>query len=179
MKRTSRLVALAGCLALASCATPNPNPPTPAANTGYVDFYTDTSLDLCWEVKLVDETSGEMRTLYSEMKPVPGTVLRLAEAPGNHRFQVWFINRVTQGPQRVEVTVLDGKVTPVHVTLSPAGETSVDTKVYGMRGSTKGYARGTKIVTDDSTVYKIGASADTAQTYQMKERMPYFAAGSK
>jgi hypothetical protein len=86
------------------------------------------------------------------------------------------MNRVTEGPQSVDVPIEDGKVTPVHVTLAPAGKASVDRKVYGFRPSAKGYGRGTKIVTDESSVYQIGAVAENPRAYQQKERMPYYTA---
>jgi hypothetical protein len=173
----SRSIIVAACLALAGCATTDFNPPAPRTNTGYVDFYTDSSDDLSWEVKRLDEQSREMKTIYFELTPVPGTVLRLPQPPGNHQFQVWFLNCVTQGPQIVRVQVEAGKVTPVHVTLSAAGTTSVDQKVYSFRGSAKGYARGTKITSDQNDVFKIGAEACDPKPYQPKEQMPYFSAG--
>lgn len=162
---------------LTGCGTPNVNPSTPRANTGYVDFYTDSALDLSWEIKRSD--GGELKTVFSEFEPVPGTVLRLAAPPGTHKFEVWVMNRVTEGPQSLDVTIENGKVTPVHVTLASAGKASVDRKVYGFRPSAKGYGRGTKIVTDESSVYQIGAVAEGPQAYQPKERMPYYSAGAK
>jgi hypothetical protein len=165
------------CLAwlnLTGCSTPNVNPPAPRAHTGYVDFYTDSDMDLSWEVKRADEGTGGLRTVFSEFKPVQGTILRLAAPPGNHRFQVWFTNLVTEGPQTVQVQVSDGKVTPVHVTLTPVGSTSVERKTYGFRGSAKGYARGTKIVSGQSAVFQIDAIAENPQAYGPKEGMPYW-----
>jgi hypothetical protein len=176
-RRPGSLYLLAAvCLGLWGCGTPNVNPSQPHANTGYVDFYTDSNLELSWEVKQVNEGGGEMQTLFSEFDPVAENILRLAVAPGTHTFQVWFINRVTEGPQSVMATVENGHITPVHVTLEPAGTASVDTKVYGFRPSAKGYGRGTKIVTKDSQVYRINAVAGAALTYQPKERMAYFSA---
>ena len=178
MKKIIHSAAVAGlCLAwieFTGCSTPNVNPPVPRAHTGYVDFYTDSSLDLSWEVKSADDRTGELRAVFNEFKPVQGTILRLAAPPGNRRFQVWFTNQVTEGPQTVQVKVVDGKVTPVHVTLSPVGSTSVETKTYGFRGSVKGYARGSKITSDDSAVFQIGAVAGIPQAYGPKERMPYW-----
>jgi len=165
------------CLSLMGCSTPDINPSKPHANTGYVDFYTDSPMDLSWEIKRSDQ--GEMKTVFSEFDPVPGTILRLASTPGNNKFEIWVMNRVTEGPQSLEVPIEDGKVTPVHVTLTSAGKTSVDRKVYGFRPSAKGYGRGTKIVTDESSVYKIGAVAESARPYQQKEQMPYYSAEAK
>jgi hypothetical protein len=172
------LVCLLGSvLCLAGCGTPAVNPSKPHANTGYVDFYTDSPLDLSWEIKRADQ--GEMQTVFSEFDPVPGTVLRLAASPGTHKFEVWVMNRVTEGPQSLDVSLEDGKITPVHVTLTSAGKASVDRKVYGFRPSAKGYGRGTKIVSDESSVYKIGAVAERARPYQQKEQMPYYSPSAK
>ena len=178
MNKIIHRAAFAGlCLAwvgLTGCSTPNVNPPAPRAHTGYIDFYTDSDMGLSWEVKRADDRTGEMRAVFSEFKPVEGTILRLAAPPGNHRFQVWFTNQVTEGPQTVQVQVAEGKVTPVHVTLTPAGSTSVERKTYAFRGSAKGYARGTKIVSDQSSVFQIGAVAGNPQAYGPKEGMPYW-----
>jgi len=178
MKAIIHAAAFAGlCLAwleLTGCSTPNVNPPAPRDHTGYVDFYTDSDMGLSWDVKRTDGGTGELRAVYSEFKPVQGTILRLAAPPGNHRFQVWFTNQVTEGPQTVQVQVMDGKVTPVHVTLAPAGSTAVERKNYRMGGSAKGYARGTKISSDQSSVFQIGAEAASPQAYGPKESMPYW-----
>jgi hypothetical protein len=161
-------------LVVAGCGTPNVNPAAPKANTGYVDFYTEASLELSWEVKLAESKIGKWKTAFSEFNPIEGTILRLAAPAGSQRFQVWFMNRATEGPQIVQVEVENGKVTPVHITLRPAGMTSIDTKVYGFRGSAKGFGRGTKIATDEDPVYRIIAIAANPQPYRMKEQMPYF-----
>lgn len=178
MKKIIYRAAFAGLclvwLALTGCSTPNVNPPAPRAHTGYVDFYTDSDMGLRWEVKRADDQTGEMRAVFSEFKPVEGTILRLAAPPGNHRFQVWFTNQVTEGPETVQVQVADGKVTPIHVTLAPVGSTAVERKTYRMGGSAKGYARGTKISSDQSSVFRIGAVAGSPQAYGPKERMPYW-----
>jgi len=171
-------LAIAG-LAITSCSSPNPNPSSPQANTGYVDFYTDESLQLAWEVKRLDERTGELRTVFSKYRPLPGTLLRLAVPPGNQRFQIWFMNCATEGPEALEVLVENAKVTPVHVTLNVSGGALVQRKVYGFRPSAKGYGRGTKIVRDQTAVYKIGAVAEAPQTYQPRERMAYFASENK
>lgn len=161
-------------IGLTGCSTPNVNPPAPRANTGYVDFYTDSDLGLSWEVKCADDRTGELRTVFSEFKPVPGTILRLAAPPGNHRFQVWFSNQFTEGPQTVQVQVLDGKVTPVHVALTPAGATSVRDKTYSFRGSAKGYGRGTRVSTEEGQVFQINAVPGIPEDYQPKEQKPYW-----
>jgi hypothetical protein len=159
------------------CSTANVNPASPRADMGYVDFYTDSDLDLSWEIKCADERTGELRTLFSEFKPVQGNIVRLAVAPGTHQFQVWVMNQATEGPQPVKAPIENAKVTPVHVTFKSVGTTTVDRKVFRFGGSAKGYGRGTKIASDQDEVFQIGAVAGTPQAYQPKERMPYFSAG--
>ncbi len=173
------LLAAVACILVPGCSTPDVNPSTPRPDTGYVDFYTDSDESLSWEIKRASESGGEMRKVFSEFKPVQGNILRLAAPAGSHRFEVWFLNRVTQGPQPVTVTVENRKVTPVHVTLAPIGTVTVESKVYGFRPSTRGYARGTKFVAEPNQAFQIGAVAGAAQTYQPKERMSYFSAQAK
>jgi len=186
IERTGRLglrgvwfLAAVACIVVPGCSTPDVNPSTPRLDTGYVDFYTDSDESLSWEVKRASEPGGEMQKVFSEFKPVQGNILRLAVPPGNHRFEVWFLNRVTQGPQPVTVTVANGKVTPVHVALAPIGTVTVESKVYGFRPSSRGYGRGTKVVAGQNQAFQIGAVAGAAQAYQPKERMPYFSTQPK
>lgn len=162
-------------LAICGCRTPEMNPPTPADNTGYIDFYTDTSMELSWDIKRQDEPSGNLRTVYAEFAPVPGTILRLASRPGVYSFQIGFINRATTGHKAVNVRVEDGKVTPVHVSLVSEGSVSTDTKEYRFGGSAKGYGHGTKIVTRTGNIYRVEAVPGPAREYQPKEHMPYWA----
>ena len=179
MIKLHRLLAAAGWLALASCSTTNLNPASPKANTGYVDFYTDSSLDLIWQVKRGDGRAGELRTIFSDYEPVQGTILRLAASPGGQEFQVWIVNRITTGPQELKVQVEDGKITPVHVTLTSIGTNYVQNKVFGFRPSAKGYGRGTKITREEEQVYQVASVAEKAQPYRVKEQMPYFQAEPK
>ena len=172
------ILLLAG-LVFSGCSTSNPNPGHPHANTGYVDFYTDSNLELSWQVKAFEKESDELKTVFSQFDPVEGSVLRLAASPGRQRYQVWIVNRVTEGPVFVDVPVENGKVTPVHVTLTPSGTTSVNRKVYGFRPSAKGYGRGTKIVTSGEDVFRLGLTAEPAKPYQTKERMQYWSTGVK
>ncbi len=162
------------CLVIAGCSTPNVNPPAPRAHTGYVDFHTDSSLGLTWRIKRANEVTGEMKTVFSDYTPFEDTVLRLAAPPGTHRFQLYFMNEVTEGPATVSVPVVDGKVTPVHVTLTPAGSSLVDNKSYEYRPTVRASRRVTRIVTEENVLFHIGAVAGTPQEYQPKERMPYY-----
>jgi hypothetical protein len=168
-----------GLLFLSGCAAPEQNPSSPRPNTGYVDFYTEASSELSWEVKRFDQQTDKPKTVYSEFEPLPGTVLRLACTPGKQKFQVWFMNRATKGPQVVLVQVEDGKVTPVHITLTPIGITLVDQETQAVRGSAKGYGRRKKFTTDINKVYEIGATAQAAQGYRPKEQMPYWSVVSE
>jgi hypothetical protein len=170
------LLLLGIALANSGCSTANVNPSAPHANTGYVDFYTDSDLDLSWDIKCADERTGEMKTLFSEFNPVQGNIVRLAVAPGARQFQVWVMNQATEGPQTVKVTIESAKITPIHVTFKSVGTTSVERKVFRFGGSAKGYGRGTRISSDQDEVFQIVAVAGTPQPYQRKERMPYFSA---
>ncbi len=170
-----RVVAALACFVTAGCSTPDVNPAAPRAHTGYVDFYTDSSMDLSWKVKRATEPGGEMRPVFSEFKPIEGNVLRLAAPPGAHQFEVWFSNEVTKGPTTVLVQVVDAKVTPVHVTLTPAGATSVIGQNYEYRSTARITRRVTRVTTGDQTVFEIGAAAEDPRDYGSKEQMPYFA----
>ncbi len=161
------------------CGTSNVNPPVARANTGYIDIYTVPDLQLAWQVKRWEEQSGKMQTLYLELQPVPGAVLRLASPPGSQRLEVTVINRTTEGPQTITVPVEDGKVTPVRITLTASGSTQVERQQIGLQPSTKGSARGVKVTTEESNRFRADASVESPQAYQPKERMPYWSPAPK
>jgi hypothetical protein len=139
-----------------------------------VDFYADPSSDLCWEVARFDEQRQAFQRLFSRLEPPQGGVLRLAFAPGRHRLQVTFLDRVVSKPAEMEVEVNDGKVTPVRVTLTEAGARSVITRDDARARREYGaYGRRTKINSEEAVLYEISAIAAAPVAYQPKERMPY------
>jgi hypothetical protein len=172
---TFLLFSMAAFLLIASgCASPDVNSPKPRANEGYVDFYSDTDAELCWEVREIRAPAGDLKTICSEFKPVEKDVLRLAFAPGHHRFRVTFLNRVITSPAEVEVDVQNGKITPVRVTLMEAGSTSVKSKEVSAGGTPYGrWGRRTVIKSDSSVRYDLSAEAGAPVQYQPKEQMPY------
>jgi hypothetical protein len=169
------LTALAAAgLFITGCASPNVNPPGARANTGYVDFYADSSGELSWEVARFDDRKQGFRSVFSKLEPPPGRVLRLAFPPGHYRMRVTFMNRVMREPGLVELEIKDGLITPVHVALIPDGIAQVETKQNRVGGTFKGrYGRGTKFGSDESTMYRISTEAKPALPYQVKEQMPY------
>ena len=167
-----RMLLLAGVgLFISGCASPNLNPPQARANTGYVDFYADSSSELSWEVARFDDRSQSFKSVFSELKPPQGGVLRLAFPPGHYRLQVTFLNRVVREPGLVEMEVKDGLITPVHVVLVADGTTTVYSKEE--RWGRARYGRGDKIKYDPSAAYRISAEARAPVPYQVKERMTY------
>lgn len=178
MKALLCLTAALACLAVAGCKTGQVNPASPRADTGYVDFYTDADEGLSWEVKETTE-GGETRTVYAGYKELTGNVLRLAAPAGTHRFTIWFYNLVTTGPQAVVVQVENARVTPVRISLTPAGSTAVVTKSYEYRPTALASRRVSRVATDKQQTLQIGAIAANPTDYQPKERMPYFAGSAK
>jgi hypothetical protein len=171
------LMLVLAALCLAGCGSPNVNPSKPHANTGYVDLYTDSDLVLGWEVKRGAEQSTVMRTVFNEFDPVIGNILRLAAPNGTYRFQVWFINRLTTGPQTVTVQIINGKVTPVHVTLTSIGTSDVTTTTrYEYRTTVRATRAVPIISTGPQTTYQISLTAAAPQDYQPKEQTAYYAA---
>jgi hypothetical protein len=173
------VLAALGCLVGTGCRSPDVNPRTPRAKTGYVDFYMEPNQQLWWQVKHGTGPSGDMPTVFSEYDPLPGNILRLAAPPGTNRFEVWFYNQYTTGPKTVLVQVENGRITPVCVTLKASGSTEVNTTTYKYRATVRATRAVPVTVTSQQQTFEIDLAATTPRDYQPKERMPYFSPPAK
>lgn len=176
MKRT-RIIAfcLAAVLAFAfGCASPNVNPPTPRANAGYVDFYVEAGSELAWDVQQFNAAANQFKTVFSELEPPHGGILRLAFAPGRHQFRVTFLNCAITEPALFNVEVRDGRIVPVRIVLTETGVASVRTKEASYGSTVRGsFGRRTKINIHEASMYRVTAEPQESQPYQIKERMSY------
>jgi hypothetical protein len=172
MKRLLMLSVVA--LFVTGCASPDINPPQPRANTGYVDLYANPDDDLSWQVEQSDPNRNRFERVYSNVKYLEGPILRLAFKPGPHRIRVTFLNRVVSAPGECNVTVLDGRIAPVQVTLMKTGTSTVLTPEISRGGTAYGrYGRRTKFESSETSSVTLSLSSLEPQPYQPKERMPY------
>jgi hypothetical protein len=156
-------------LCIAGCATGDVNPSKARTHTGYVDFRADSSEPLNWQVSRRDAGDQNFTVIYSELSPPAGGILRLAFTPGNYHLQVTFLNRVVTEPGLVEVEVVDGKITPVQVTLTPAGTASVQQKEMRIGMKAGGFGgRKTTVTSDESVSYQVTAATAAPLPYQPK-----------
>ncbi len=156
------------------CASSNVNPVAAKPNTGYVDFYAQPDDDLCWQVEQFDSDKNRFRPVYSDVKYLEGPILRLAFKAGSHRLRVTFLNRVVSAPGECVVTVLDGRITPVQVTLLQTG-TSLVLSPRTSRGGTayRRYARRAEIESSEAVAVTVSLSTLEPQAYQLKEQTPH------
>jgi hypothetical protein len=163
---------LAGiALILSGCASPNVNPATAKHGTGYVDFYADDADNLYWDI--TDLKTG--KKLYYEFDSLNESILRLALKPGQYELKVTFSNHIIDTPGTVEVDVQEGMITPVTVTLLPAGEALFKTKSTGWGSTYFGvYGRRTMITEHPSPSYEVGLDPRDPLPYQPKAQMPYY-----
>jgi len=170
MKVTSfPALVLLGLLA-GGCASPNLNPASARPGTGYVDFYAVNADDLSWDITDVKRD----KKVFYEFDPVKESILRLAFKPGQYQLRVTFLNHVVLQPGACDVEVRDGMVTPVTVTLLPAGTALVETRT-GQAGSTYygRYGRRTKITSNEAASYEVSAEPQPAVPFQPRALMPY------
>jgi hypothetical protein len=167
-----------GCLAAvifaSGCASPDVNPSTPKPNTGYLDFYSEPTTNLSWDIVRLEPAAQTGETLFSQYAPVAYPIVRLALPPGRYRLRIGFLNRVIVDPIVVDASVRDGLVTPIRVTFSEAGTANPDQK----------QARSGAVVTSRSnspmggsappnTVYRIQAQVLDPLPFLSKTQMPY------
>jgi hypothetical protein len=150
------LLALLTALLAFGCASNGARHQQPRVNTGYVDFSATSGEELFWEISRFDKRSKKYERLYSKLKAPEGGVLRLAFTPGQHQVRVTFLNRLVAQPLETEVNVLEGRITPVRIALTPAGKSSVETRelMWGPRGTGR-YGRRTEMGSDENTLYSL------------------------
>ncbi len=169
--KTQSLLALAvlGLLA-GGCASPNLNPAHARPRTGYVDFYAANADNLSWDITDVKSN----RKVFYEFDPVREPILRLAFKPGSYQLRVTFLNHAIVVPGEADVEVRDGMVTPVTVTLLPAGTALVATRT-GQAGSTYygRYGRRTRISSTGTATYEVSAEPQSPVPFQPRSQMPY------
>jgi hypothetical protein len=162
-------LALLGLLA-GGCASSNLNPASTRPHTGYVDFYAVNADDLCWDITDVKRN----KKAFYEFNPVKEPILRLAFKPGQYQLRVTFLNHVVLQPGVADVEVRDGLVTPVTVTLLPAGTALVETR-SGQAGATYygRYGRRTRIRSNEAVSYEVSVEPQPSVPFQPRSQMPY------
>ncbi|MFZ0827771.1 MAG: hypothetical protein WAO02_10145 [Verrucomicrobiia bacterium] len=170
MKAISYLtLALLGLLA-GGCASANLDPASARPGTGYVDFYAVNADDLSWDIT---DAKRDKKVFY-EFDPVKESILRLAFKPGRYQLRVTFLNHVILKPGVADVEVRGGMVTPVTVTLLPAGTALVETR-SGQAGSTYygRYGRRTRIGSNEAESYEVSAETQPSVPFQPRAQMSY------
>jgi hypothetical protein len=168
------LILIAGAWLLAGCASRNVNPPAARADTGYVDLYTTGEDDLNWEVSRFDAHAKKYVVLFSEFKPLPQGVLRLALSPGKYPLCVTFLNCVVREPAVFDVEAVAGRVTPVHVVLTEDGITQVVSKEQNAQRNVRGGGgRMAAYNPDETSMYRLSAVINAPMPYRVREQMPY------
>jgi hypothetical protein len=162
-------LALVGWLA-GGCASPNLNPPSARLRTGYVDFYAVNADGLSWDITDVKPN----KKVFYEIDPVSEPILRLAFQPGQYQLRVTFLNHVVLQPGVAEVEVRDGMVTPVTVTLLPAGTVLVETRSGQAGGTYYGrYGRRTRIKDEKAVGYEVIVEPQPPVPFRLRAQMPY------
>jgi len=162
----------AALLCAPGCASPNVNPPHAQRNTGYVDLYSPTDDNLCWDVAESEDPRGHFRTVFSDVKPVAGDWLRLAFRPGPHRLRVTFLNRVVAEPALFNCDVQLSNITPVAISLTAAGQTTVVSKETMIGGTPAGRGgRRTRVNSEETVRYEISPDVGPPFPYQPKNQI--------
>ncbi len=179
MKNTALLPCLAGlaalCLLAAGCASPDVNPKTPKAKTGYVDIYCPENAGIDWEVRAAVNGTSKFDTIFSDLNPVDGGILRLAFSPGYQHLRILVLNHVIKIPAEVEVQVVNGKITPVRIAFNDVGDVTVKSTQTSIGASAAGrYRRPVTLTLDEANLYDLNATPKEAIPYLPKQKMSYW-----
>jgi hypothetical protein len=125
---------------------------------------------LWWDITDVKKN----KKVFYKFDPVKEPILRLAFKPGQYQLRVTFLNHAILKPGTADVEVRDGMVTPVTVTLVPAGTVLVETKTGRAGGTYYGrYGRRTKISNTEAVNYEVSADPQPPVPFQPRAQMPY------
>jgi hypothetical protein len=160
-------------LAAFGCASNNVDPRIPRLNTGYVDLYSPTDDALCWDVSAAAQFDARFQKVFMDVKPVEGDLLRLAFTPGHVRLRITFLNRVISEPAIVNCEVRSGEITPVSVSLTSVGQTTVFSKQTTMAGTSGASGRRTKVTSEETVRFDIAAIPGPFVPYQPKNQTHY------
>jgi hypothetical protein len=171
LKSFVRNLLVAGVLLVAGgCASPNVNPASARHGMGYVDFYATDADNLYWDVTDLKQN----KKVFYKFDPLGEPILRLAFKPGQYELKINFLNHVIATPGTAEVDVQEGMITPVIVTLLPAGEALYRTKRTAAGSTYYGtYGRRTSIHDNPATSYEVALDPQPPLPYQRKEQMSY------
>jgi len=165
------LIIAALCWSVAGCATKKASTASSHSGNGYVDFFTDEA-DLEWKVVKL-ENGGKAKTVAEAHAQVDPRGVRLEFAPGHYRFQVTFLNRVIAKPAEVDVEVLEGRVTPVHVKFGKAVTSAVIATPSLNTTMVDPAGRRINLDENETITYEIHASAASPVIFQPMDRMMY------
>ena len=168
------LLALLAALSLTGCQSSDVNPTHAHSHKGYVDFYNDSAELLCWQIDRFDNHAQDYSQIFWSVEPPANTILRLPFKPGSYRFSITILNRDIISPAEVEVQVVDGKITPVHVTFTEKGTAAVRGTTTSAGGTVYGtYGRRTKFRYNEAATYNVSAASAEPIAYRPKSEMPY------
>ena len=172
MRALPSLILLAAALSLlmnlaTGCATSQVGARSVRPGVGYVDFQSDSTDDLAWQVSRFNGDKQAWQPVFSDLNPPANGVLRLVCAPGPYEFQVTFLNRVILQPALVQVEVVDGLTTPVRIALIPNGTVTVDQKQAVRLGTTVKSLQGrrSQYNGDQFTAWQLEATVQAPLTY--------------
>ena len=173
-KLTAKSLAVLAAITLTGCLSSDVNPSHAHSHKGYVDFYNDSAVPLCWQIDRFDARAQDFRQIFWSVEPPANAILRLPFAPGSYRFGITILNRDTIGPAEIEVQVVDGKITPVHVTFTEKGTSEIRGTTTSAGGTVYGtYGRRTKFRYNPAAMYSVSTATAESMVYRPKSEMPY------
>jgi hypothetical protein len=179
MKNLSLLTCLSAlaamCYFVSGCASADVNPQVPHAKTGYVDIYCAENAGIDWDVKRFSAPDKRYLSVFSELNPVDGGVLRLAFPPGPHKLRITVLNHVIKTPADIDAEVVDGKITPLRIAFNDVGDVVVQSSQTSIGASAAGrYRRPVTLTSTEADMYDLSAIPSEPIAYLPKQRMSYW-----
>ena len=159
----------AGLLLIVSgCASPDVNRSAARSGRGYVDLFTVPKSDVWWKVDVFLKQEQAFKEFTVEFQAPEKDILRVEARPGWYKARITFVNAAVEAPADIEVEVREGMITPIRVTMEPAGTTYSRSREDRLRWQSA------RVRTYDQKLWKISAAVEAPVPFAPKENADYW-----
>jgi hypothetical protein len=155
-------------LATIGCKSTDINPGSCRPGRGYADLFTEPKEDVWWQVDVFDTQEQGYKEFTAQFETPQFSIFRVEARPGKHKARIELVNRIVESPVELEVDIREGMITPIRVTMTPAGTSEVrvrEDRARWQRSRVRQYGE---------QMWKLSAKTEPPIPYAPKQSMTYW-----